>query len=64
MSWGGKRPGAGRPLVENKRVKIWPTVAKATLAALSQIAFDKSISLGEAIDTVTNKFTSKKKPKL
>jgi len=63
MSWGGKRDGAGRPLVSDKRVKIWPTIENGTLAILSQIAFDDGSSLGEAIDKVTIKFDKKKKRK-
>lgn len=63
MSWGGKRTGAGRPPVSDKRIKIWPTVEPSTLATLSQIAFDGDLSLGEAIDKVTNKFDKQKKHK-
>lgn len=63
MSWGGKRIGSGRPLVADKRIKIWPTIEPGTLAILSKIAFDKDLSLGEAIDEVTIKFDNKKKPK-
>ena len=63
MSWGGKRSGAGRPPVANKRIKIFPTVEPFTLAILSQLAFDDNLSLGEAIDKVTIKFDKKKKHK-
>lgn len=63
MSWGGKRINAGRPLVPDKRVKIWPTITAESLGVLSQIAFDEGSSLGEAIDKVTMKFDKKKKRK-
>lgn len=49
---GGIRPGAGRPRKAEKRVRMWPSVKVTTKQKLTKLAFDKTKSLGEVVDSL------------
>jgi hypothetical protein len=55
-SWGGERPGAGRP-AGPKKVPLKICVLPATKIAIEKLAFSKGRTLGEIID---GKFGSRK----
>lgn len=55
MSWGGKRTGAGRPPQANTKVRLWVTVLNSTARRITQAAFNKTISLGEVIDSLAKR---------
>jgi uncharacterized protein (UPF0303 family) len=47
---GGKQPGAGRPLKENKKVPLSTLIEPETRKEMERLRDDTGLSLGELVD--------------